>query len=236
MRLVTWDLGCRTSGNRCPDRVIKALVALEPDIVILAQRLPDAARRALLAALAEIGLKLQLAPKAGQRNGHVVVASRLELVPGLLDAGTGSDDPPPNVLHAYAPTGTLDVLGLRMPDRGSPSSSRHACWDWLLHAAATLKHRRAVLIGDFDLDSNQERAGGLDHLQRLTQAGWRHAAPADGTAYRTADGHATRLDHAFLSPSLQSIDARYALEAAGFRLAGTKDSLADQPALVVDLQ
>jgi hypothetical protein len=216
--------------------VIKALVALEPDIVILAQRLPDAARRVLLAALAEIGLKLQLAPKAGQRNGHVVVASRLELVPGLLDAGTGSDDPPPSVLHAYAPTGALDVLGLRMPDRGSPSSSRHECWDWLLHAAATLKHRRAVLIGDFDLDSNQERAGGLDHLQRLTQAGWRHAAPADGTAYRTADGHATRLDHAFLSPSLQSIDARYALEAAGFRLAGTRDSLADQPALVVDLQ
>jgi hypothetical protein len=76
----------------------------------------------------------------------------------------------------------------------------------------------------------------MHHLQRLTNDGWRHAVPADGAAYWTTGGQATRLDHAFLSPSIQPIDVRYALEAAGLRLAGTRDSLSEQPALVVDLQ
>ena len=236
MRLVTWNLGHRTDGNRRPDKVIQALIALEPDIVILAQRLPAAACRPLLDALAGIGLKLHLAPKAGQRNRRVLIASRLDLVPGVLETDADGDHPPPNVLHAYAPNGTLDVLGLRMPDCGDRPTSRQACWDWLLQAAATLKQRRAVLIGDFEFDANHERAGGMEHLRRLTNEGWRHAAPADGAAYWTTAGQATRLDHALLSPSIQPIDVRYALEAAGFRLAGTKDSLSDQPALVVDLQ
>jgi hypothetical protein len=236
MRLVTWNLGHRANGNRHPDRVLKALIALEPDIVILAQRLQDAACGLLLAALADIGLKLQLAPRTGQRKRHVLIASRLELVPGVLDDGSNGDHRPPNVLHAYAPTGTLDVLGLRMPDRGSQPASRDACWDWLLNAAETLKHRRAVLIGDFEFGASHEHGGGTDHLRRLTNEGWRHAAPADGAAYWTTDGRTTQLDHAFLSPAIQPIDVRYALEAAGFRLAGTRDSLSEQPALVVDLQ
>jgi hypothetical protein len=235
MRLVTWNLGHRANGNRHPDRVLKALIALEPDIVILAQRLQDAACRLLLAALADIGLKLQLAPRAGQRNRHVLIASRLELGPGVLDDGSNGDHRPPNVLHAYAPTGTLDVLGLRMPIAAANPPPRRML-DWLLNAAETLKHRRAVLIGDFEFGANHERAGGTDHLRRLTNEGWRHAAPDDGAAYWTTDGHATRLDHAFLSPAIQPIDVRYALEAAGFRLAGTRDSLSEQPALVVDLQ
>jgi endonuclease/exonuclease/phosphatase family metal-dependent hydrolase len=236
MRLVTWNLGHRTNGNRHPDRVLKALTALEPDIVILAQRLHDAACGLLLAALADIGLKVQLAPRTGRRNGHVLIASRLELVPGVLEDGANGEHPPRNVLHAYAPTGTLDVLGIRMPDCGSQPTSRDACWDWLLNAAETLKHRRAVLIGDFEFGANHERAGGMDRLRRLTNEGWRHAAPAEGAAYWTTGGQATRLDHAFLSPAIQPIDVRYALEAAGFRLAGTSDSLSEQPALVVDLQ
>jgi hypothetical protein len=96
-----------------------------------------------------------------------------------------------------------------------------------------MKHRRAILIGDFVAD---DPADGNDHLRQLIDAGWQHAVPAAGAHYRTAGSETVRLDHAFLSPSIQNIDTRYALTVAGFRLTGTKDSLSAQPVLVVDVK
>jgi hypothetical protein len=236
MRLVTWNLDHRLNGGHVPGNVITALTALEPDVVIVTERLAGPARRSFLEALAGIGLTHQLAPTPGTHRGDVLIVSRLKLVPGLLDAGATRDPPPTNMLHAYAPTGVLDVLRMRNPDSGSRSNTRRACWDWLVRAAQTLKHRRAILIGDFDLDADDERGGRIDLLRHLTDAGWQHAVPADGARYRMANGDAARLDHAFLSPSIRKIDARYDLAAAGFSLAGTKESLSDQPVFVVDLQ
>ena len=236
MRLVTWNLGQRLNGGHAPDDAITALAALEPDIVILAERLPGPARRSFLSSLAGLGLTHQLAPTPVPHGGHVVIASRLELVPGLLEARETGDHAPSNMLHAYMPSGVLDVLGLRSPDSGSRPAQRRACWDWLARAAGTLKHRRAILVGDFAIDANDERTDGIDHLRRLTDAGWKHAVPSDSAGYPATNGDAGRLDHAFLSPSLQQIDTRYALAAAGFRLTGTSQSLSDQPVLIVDLQ
>lgn len=236
MRLVTWNLGHRQSGGHAPNDVITALAALEPDIVLLTECLPGPARTAFLASLASLGLTHQLAPTAAQHGGQVRIASRLELVPGRLKPRASRAQPPPHVLHAYAPSGVLDVLGLRRPESSSAQTTRRACWAWLARAAATLKQRRAILIGNFDVDSNDERADGADHLRQLTNAGWKHAVPTDGAGYPTASGDAARLDHAFLSPSVQQVNARYAIAAAGVRLTGTTDSPSPQPVLVVDLQ
>lgn len=236
MRLVTWNLGQRLNGGHAPDDAITALATLEPDIVILTERLPGPARRSFLSSLAGLGLTHQLAPTPMPRGGHVVIASRLQLVPGLLEACETGDHAPSNILHAYTPSGVLDVLGLRSPDSGSRPERRRACWEWLARAAATLKHRRAILIGDFTIGANDERSEGIDHLRRLTDTGWKHAVPSDGGGYPAVNGDTGRLDHAFLSPSIQQINARYALTAAGFRLTGTRRSLSDQPVLIVDLQ
>lgn len=236
MRLVTWKIGHRSNGHDSPDGVVEALSALEPDMVVLAESLPAPARRDLLTALAAIGLEHQFAPQAEQQQRPMLIASRMELVRGDLEDGTNGCRRPPNVLHAYAPGGGLDVLGLRIPEPGTSASTRHDSWEWLLHAAAALKHRRAVLVGDFELDLSHDHAATQHQLRRFTSDGWQRAVQADGADYRTSGDEAVRLDHAFLSPSVQRIDARYALAAAGFRLAGSKDSIARQPALVVDLQ
>lgn len=236
MRLVTWTIGHRLNGHGSPDGVIDALHALEPDMVILAERLPPAARQTLLAALTGIGLKHQLAPRGGQQSRHMLIASRMELVRGELKEGMNGCHRPPGVLHAYAPGGILDILGLRIPDCGLRAGSRHDSWEWLLHAAAALKHRRAVLVGDFELSASHDHAAAQHQLRRFMDDGWQRAVKADGFSYRTTGDAAVRLDHAFLSPSIQRIDARYALAAAGLRIAGAKDSPSQQPALVVDLQ
>lgn len=205
-------------------------------MVILAERLPRTARHDLLAALATIGLEHQLAPAAGQRGQRMLIASRMELVPGMLDVGTSASRRPPGVLHAYAPSGGLDVLGLRMSDSGTDTCDRQDSWQWLLHAAAALRHRRAVVLGDFELDVHHDHAAAQQQLRPFLGDGWQRAVQADGSDYRTSGDSALRLDHAFLSPSIQRIDARYALAAGGIRLAGTHDAVAGQPALVIDLQ
>jgi endonuclease/exonuclease/phosphatase family metal-dependent hydrolase len=235
MRLVTWNLGHRRNGNRCPDRLVAALRALEPDIVTLVDRTPGAAHQPLLEALAAIGLGHQLTTTPSANHGRSLLASRLEVAHGSLGTGTG-EHMPSDVLHAYAPTGVLDVVSLRIPGSGRPPPARDACCNWLLHAAATLKHRRAILIGDFEADSTHREPGSPCQLRRFISEGWQHAVPPEGASYSTGNQDATRIDHAFLSPSLQHIGTRYALEVAGLRLAGSRDSLAEQPPLVVDLQ
>jgi hypothetical protein len=234
MRLVTWNLGQQLNGGHAPDDVITALAALEPDIVILTEHLPGSARRSFLASLAGLGLTHQLAPTPVQRGDHVLIASRLDLVRGSMRAHAACDQLPSNMLHAYAPTGVLDVVGLRSAETGSRPATRRARWESLFRAARTLRHRRAILIGDFDVDDAE--VDGIDHLRQLTDAGWRHAVPTGGSGYPTARADEGKLDHAFLSPSMQQIDARYTLAAAGFRLTGAEKSLSAQPVLVVDLQ
>lgn len=236
MRLVTWHLGHRLDGGHVPENVITALASLAPDIVILTERLPGPARRLFLASLAGIGLTHSLAPTPGRPGSHALIASRLKLLPGSLTTGASRDPPPPRVLHAHATTGMLDVLGLGSPVSARRPAARRACWEWLVRAAATLKQRRAILIGDFEVDDTSRRPADVDHLRHLTDAGWQRAVPANDVGNRPATGDAGALDYALLSPSMQRIDARYALAAAGLRLSGTQDSLSDHPVLVVDVQ
>jgi hypothetical protein len=212
------------------------LTALEPDMVIVAERLPHSGRQRLLAAMAAVGLEHQLAPEAGPQQRRMLIASRMKLVAGVLKADMSGCHRPPDVLHAYAPDGGLDVLGLRIADGGTRASTRHDSWKWLLRAAAVLKHRRAVMLGDFELDVRHDHAAAQNQLRHLTGNGWQRAVQADGADYCTTGDAGLRLDHAFLSPSIQRIDARYALAVAGIRLAGTRDAISTQPALVIDLQ
>jgi hypothetical protein len=235
MRLVTWNLGHRRNGSRCPDRLAAALTALEPDIAILVDRTPGAAYERLLEALEGIGLKHQLTTAADPHDGRVVLASRLEMVPGSLEAAAGEQGSP-DVLHAFAPAGSLDVVSLRVRRYGRRPSDREARWDGLLHAASALMHRRAILVGDFEAAPAHDEPGSPRQLRRFISEGWQHALPADGAPHSAAGGDVLCVDHAFLSPPLQRIDSRYALGAAGLRLAGSKDALSEQPPLVVDLQ
>lgn len=235
MRLVTWNLGHRRNGNRRPDRFVAALGALEPDIAVLVDRTPGDASSELLAALADIGLKHQLRGEPDTRGAQVLLCSRLEMVPGSLDTGSAGVMPA-DALHAYSPTGLLDVVSLPRCRHDSQPATHATCWNWLLEATATLKQRRSIVFGDLQDDPTDTDAGSSHPVRHFIRQGWQHAMPTEGASYSTTGGRALVVDHAFLSPSLQRIDAHYAMGAAGFRLAGSKDSLSDRPALVVDLQ
>ena len=131
MRLVTWNLGLRLNGGHAPDDVFTALAALEPDIIILTEHLSGPARKSFLASLADLGLTHQLAAAPVQHGSHVLIASRLELEPGQLKNGATRDQPPPNMLHAYAPSGVLTCWASAVRIRSAgPTSTAPAGSGW----------------------------------------------------------------------------------------------------------
>jgi len=235
MRLVTWNLGHRSNGDCRSDGLVAALTALEPDIAVLVDRSPGTACEQLLAALAGIGLGHQLATAPGEHDGRVTLAGRLEMLPGSLDART-TGEMPSHLLHAYAPSGNLDVISLTTGRNGRGGQARQEGWDWLHRAASTLKQRRTILIGDLASGAAYAGPGHAQPLRRFISEGWQHAMPTEGASCSTDGEDAVGVDHAFLSPLLQRIDTHYVLGAAGLRLAGTKDSPSERPVLVVDLQ
>ena len=232
MRLVTWNLGHRRNGNRCPDRFVAALAALQPDIVSLVDRTHGAACQQLLEALEGIGLRHRLMGGPEPHGGQAMLASRLDIVRG--SAGAGTDAPGArHALHVYVPAGELDVVS---PGVRPPRSPREESWDWLHRTASALKERRTVFIGDFESDSAHDGPDDVRHLHRFISEGWQHAVPAEGAARLTVGRDALHVDHAFLSPSLQRIETRYELGASGSGPAGSGVRLFERPALVVDLQ
>lgn len=235
MRLVTWSLGHRRNGDHCPDGMVAALTELDPDIAIVTDHARRAARTPLLAALARAGLRHCLATAPGPHRGSMLLASRRELEPGTLDARGDGAPMRPNLLHVRAPAGALEVIGLSIHDCGDEPGARAACWDWLRRAATLLRQRRAVLIGNFAPGTAGPPNGDAQQFRGLVHQGWQCALPASGPS-APAGGGTLRLDQALLSPSVQRIDARYALAAAGLRLSGAQGSPSEQPVLVVDVQ
>ncbi len=184
MRLVTWNLGHRRNGNRRPDRFVAALNALEPDIAVLVDRTPGDASSELLAALANIGLRHQLRGEPDTRGAQVLLCSRLEMVPGSL--GTDSAGAmPTDALHAYLPTGLLDVVSLPRCRHDSEPASHATCWNWLLEATATLKQRRSIVFGDLQDDPTDTDSGSSHPVRHFIRQGWQIPEPV-AAAHRRA--------------------------------------------------
>ena len=234
MRLVTWNLGQRQNGQRRPARLVAALMAIEPDIVVLVDRTPGDAARQLLDALGDAGLAHRQLAGSRASDGVVLLASATTIEPGQFgnDAAAAT---PSAVVHAHLPSGNLEVVSIRVCGGGASGSMPEDDWTALLRSASALKERRTILVGEFAAGASTA-AGTPPVIRRFIADGWHHALPAEGACHFAAGGSGPCGDHAFLSPLLSQVDVRYPLEAAGHRLAGWRDALSDRPPLVVDLQ
>jgi hypothetical protein len=234
MRLVTWNLGHRQNGHRRPARLVTALMAIEPDIVVLVDRTPGSAARQLLDALGDAGLVHRHMTGLPASEGVVLLASSTTVEPGVFGADA-AEAMPSAVVHAYLPSGNLDVVSIRTRGRREIGSTQEERWVALLRSASALKQRRTILVGEFG-GCGGAATGAPPVICRVIADGWHHALPAEGARYTAAGDHDLCADHAFLSPLLRQVDVRCPLEAGGQRLAGRPDALSDRPPLVVDLQ
>jgi endonuclease/exonuclease/phosphatase family metal-dependent hydrolase len=129
----------------------------------------------------------------------------------------------------------LDVLGIRIPDFSRAPRLRRATWDWVEAAAASMLDRRAVILGDLNTDPEYPPSRCGERFEKMAAIGFTHATPKDGASYWTLEGEPKRLDHGFVSPRLRIERAAYVAQAGNHVLAGSKPSLSDHAALVIDI-
>lgn len=237
MRLVAWNLNHRIRARPIVPAVAEALAALAPDVIVLTEYVAHESHASFFALLADHGLPHVLVSEFVAANNRVLIASRWELEAGCIRAPALNVAIPSNVLHVVMPTPGFSLLGVRMPDFGKLPAIRRAWWDWLERTAVGVADSPSIMAGDFNTDTSYPKARCGDRPGRLVQAGWQHAAPAEGSSYFTLRGEGKRIDHAFLSKHFMTRDARYVTESAGHRLIGKPaEALSDHAALVIDFE
>jgi hypothetical protein len=119
-----------------------------------------------------MGLRHQQTGEPDANDEQVLLASRLELVQGSLETDTHEDMPSSMRLRTHR---HLDVISLRIA-AAAAGPAREACWNWLIQAASTLKHRRNHDQG-FETDPRSTSPAAASAAQ-IHQRRLQHAVPA----------------------------------------------------------
>ncbi len=234
MRVVA--LNIQHGGGRRTRAIADAILAAEPDVVVLSEFHASPTGSKLLKLLAGAGLSEQAhgEPVATDYPNTVAVASRLPLTNARLPLAESSTNRQ-RVLE-------VDVGGLMLGavyfSLGKP---KVAFWrDEFLPYAASRIDRLSLLIGDWNsgrhyVDEAGATLHGAAEFEAMTDTGWvdawRSLRPA-GREYTwySAHGNGFRLDHAFLSPSLAP-----RLVSSAYRHETRTRGVSDHSALVVEL-
>ncbi|HEX4825835.1 MAG TPA: endonuclease/exonuclease/phosphatase family protein [Candidatus Polarisedimenticolaceae bacterium] len=239
MRLLLWNLNHRVSKKVIPPLTVSAITAARPDVLVLTEYVEGPSHEWFVRELDDAGLSHVLISAEFEGNNRVLIAARRPLFPGPLQAPPLDSSSPPNSLHVVVPELELNVLGIRMPafeGRGA-GRLRNAWWDWMAEAAATIREGQAVLAGDLNTDPERRGPSGGIRLQRLVASGWRRALPLDGHSWWDLRGRGYRLDHVFVTPTLELIGAEYVTRFGDHQLVGRKNGFSsDHAALLVDVQ
>jgi len=100
-----------------------------------------------------------------------------------------------------------------------------------------VKDRPFVIIGDFNTDPKYPRSRCGDRIKRLADDGWQLASPPDGFSFWNLNGHAVRIDHAFVSELLGVERSAYVTKSDGHVFGGKEPgALADHAALAIDIK
>ena len=176
-----------------------------------------------------------------RRQNQVLIASRMPLVEGDIQAPLISPAFPSNVLHVRVPEHGFEVLGLRVPMPLNPEI-RSKYWNWLIEAAQQLRDRPGIIIGDLNNDTGAKGPNGGVRFNQLKEGGW-YRAPASGKSYWSKDGMVeSRLDHALFSPHFVIGKTEYITESGRYLFANTQPkkfnpkALSDHAILLVEFE
>lgn len=200
MTVVAWNV-CGGGGQRI-SRVIRALSDLNASVVVLA----EVTQRRLAeweGALADLGLAHQ---------AHRMDATTDDDPYGVFIASTEPLEPHAWPMDAPCPNravrvriGTVSIAGIHAPDQAKPGRS---FLEWLLAAAHPALGESALMIGDFNADSDGNRLPLNRWFAPLVESGWDSAISESApdtdhsTFWSGSDGLA--IDHALVSASLRA--------------------------------
>ena len=232
MILCTWNLNNRVGKVPFRPEAARAAASLNADVLVLTEFYPANREGEFRDCLSAAGWRHQLIPDApAVRANRVLIASREPLSPLDLELPRFDAQFPANIQGARLPDG-MTLVGLRVPayDGKTPGLMDKA-WDWIERTAARLANGPAVMLGDFNTSERARRSPAGPRFRALLASGWQRAAPGGGASYFSPKGLTSEIDHVLFTRSCMVKDARYVLEAGGFRLAGAAGALSDHAAL-----
>ena len=242
MRIVSWNVGHQTRVAPIHPRLLDAVRALAPDVLLLNEYVHDAEVRAgFIQELAAVGLthslfseqKMRAATTTGgkeKRNNQVLAADRFPLHRGDLRGPEVHDNGgETNFLHVLIPPLSIELVGIRVPAYDPATLTSY--WDSFLQLAASAAGRKICFIGDFNADPDGTKHRESRRFAGLRGHGWEIPAPDGDWSFKSG----TRIDHALASPTFPLISARYVAVHDDLILAGSTDAaISDHAALVVE--
>ena len=237
-KILAWNVNHRAKRRRIPVWIVPSILAMSPDIVVLTEYVEGVQHADFLKALAAGGLTHVLATTFTAGENQLLIAARHKFRAGDLRAPAIYSSVPLNALHVEFPGTNLNLLGFRMPSgKQFDAQFRRPTWDWLIEAAARLRDKPSVLIGDFNTAPGDRVSRCGDGFERMSQGGWFHALPNSGFSFRHSSGSDRQIDHCFHSPNLsaQRAEYRWDFQHAAPDADCGKVGIPDHAMLVVDL-
>jgi len=244
VKIVAWNV--RQGGGPRASRIVDAIVRLRPDVVLITEyRETGRARlRELLDAHGYAATHCTPDPRGGYEALLLAASTPVELGEVTYNAA----DDGHRFLHVTLPRFGWEIGAAYVPNAAPRSTAKQEMWSFLTDTAApALRHRRAVLIGDFNTGLHYRDETGktfvcADDMQRLLDSGWRDAWACTHprelrppSSWWSNAGNGFRLDHCFMSPAApEPTSVEYAAELDGSLLGG-RGGLSDHSPLIIDL-
>jgi endonuclease/exonuclease/phosphatase family metal-dependent hydrolase len=255
MKIITWNLNHRAGKNQVTiekmSKVANALALLDADIIVLTEYVPaklyhDQFKKDLNnIGYSSILISDYYSPNNKVHN-RILIASRLPLVPGTIEAPRYIVEGVTNNLFHVTMSDSksgLDIIGLRMPlltDKQAKDQIpriSHPWWEWVIKTAREHIHHPFIFIGDFNCSLSKMMAENGMRLKQLSDEGWLHAIPmgsGNRSFYSNPMSKGSTIDHAFLSPQLVLKKAEFILENGTYHFAKYDDALSDHAVLMVE--
>ena len=227
LHLAAWNLNHRTGRKAIPPVVIHAIASLDIDVLVLTEFVDGLQADHFKAALKDVGFASLAVSLKAPRQNQVLIAARTELADdGLLPLPGHTEAATTNWLHRRLPAHGLEIVGFRAPTYLA-ADDRVSYWQQVEAIARTGRDRRAIYLGDFNLDPSTDTRPYAQVFPRLAAEGFTLARPKGDWSYHGGNGPGgTRIDHALATPGLSFTDARYLYKAGRHLLAGTANGTA----------
>ncbi|MCB9844443.1 MAG: endonuclease/exonuclease/phosphatase family protein [Phycisphaeraceae bacterium] len=237
LRMMTWNILHGGGARRVPE-IVLALLEHAPDVIVLTEYRVRVGGQ-LRAVLADHGWRHQVCSDPPDGTNGVLIASRLLLRPTHLNPFPGRLGYRFVEAEVEDGSGAWRLAGVHVPEERH-STKKAQAWSLLARHAEAIGGVPAAIVGDFNTGRHREDEQGetftcVEYLGRLWTLGyrdaWREMHPSGREfTWFSPDGGGFRIDHTFLSASLEG-----RLSGAYFSHAERMGGLSDHSSLIVTL-
>ena len=222
MNIISWNLNHRTNEKPIPDEAVEFFRLKNADVIILNEFVDAPSRDSFKEALRALGYTHQSISPKFKKHNQIFIASKHEIVLGDLEAPPMDNASKGNFLHVILPQHNMELVGFRAPSYKT-AALRREYWNQVYTIMDIAKARPICFIGDVNTNPFKKAGDDITEITLPDVCGYRAPNPKGDWSYKSINGkYATRIDHAYLSDSLDYSNPEYIVSYEGITLAGSK--------------